>query len=175
MGNYRFRLSDMIPNAWFYKLKDMGKTRKQTPTTHSRKKKQPSPASTQKASKPKQPHQYNLRKSYYFTRELTPNDRIYSSPTLTNNQNAKYTNSFEPPRKSCNSRNSNRFVSLFLFDAYSQTYGAHNLSQLQTHPIPHPPTYQNHWNKINEIENKHKSIKSTEPCSYKNEIKIKET
>ncbi|KAF8018735.1 hypothetical protein BT93_H3591 [Corymbia citriodora subsp. variegata] len=23
MGNYRFRLSDMMPNAWFYKLKDM--------------------------------------------------------------------------------------------------------------------------------------------------------
>ena len=57
-----------------------------------------------------------------------------------------------PPRKSCSSRNSNRFVSLFLFDAYSQTCGAHNLSQLQTDPIPHPPTYQNHWNKINEIK-----------------------
>ncbi|XP_020101148.1 transcription repressor OFP1-like [Ananas comosus] len=24
MGNYRFKLSDMIPNAWFYKLRDMG-------------------------------------------------------------------------------------------------------------------------------------------------------
>nr|XP_043637508.1 transcription repressor OFP1-like [Erigeron canadensis] len=32
MGNYRFRLSDMIPNAWFYKLKDMSKTK-----THQRK------------------------------------------------------------------------------------------------------------------------------------------
>ena len=104
MGNYRFRLSDMIPNAWFYKLKDMGKTRKQTQTTNSRKKKQPSPVSTTKPSKPKQPHQYNLRKSYYFTRELTPNDRIYSSPTPTNNQNAKYTNSLEPPRKSSKQR-----------------------------------------------------------------------
>lgn len=28
MGNYKFRLSDMIPNAWFYKLKDMSKTRR---------------------------------------------------------------------------------------------------------------------------------------------------
>ncbi|XP_058075312.1 transcription repressor OFP1 [Magnolia sinica] len=32
MGNYRFRLSDMIPNAWFYKLKDMGKPRNQNPS-----------------------------------------------------------------------------------------------------------------------------------------------
>ncbi|KAG5135186.1 hypothetical protein AAZX31_09G254200 [Glycine max] len=104
MGNYRFKLSDIIPNAWFYKLKDMGKTRKQTQTTNSRKKKQPSPVSTTKPSKPKQPHQYNLRKSYYFTRELTPNDRIYSSPTPTNNQNAKDNNSPEPPRKSSKQR-----------------------------------------------------------------------
>ncbi|VVB12802.1 unnamed protein product [Arabis nemorensis] len=29
MGNYRFKLSELIPNAWFYKLKDMGKSRKQ--------------------------------------------------------------------------------------------------------------------------------------------------
>ncbi|ESQ40027.1 hypothetical protein EUTSA_v10016086mg [Eutrema salsugineum] len=28
MGNYRFKLSEMIPNAWFYKLRDMGKSRK---------------------------------------------------------------------------------------------------------------------------------------------------
>ncbi|KAL5582869.1 hypothetical protein UlMin_015311 [Ulmus minor] len=39
MGNYRFRLSDMMPNAWFYKLKDMSKTRNQKKTTRSTKKK----------------------------------------------------------------------------------------------------------------------------------------
>ncbi|CAO2840079.1 unnamed protein product [Amaranthus hypochondriacus] len=27
MGKYRFKFSDMMPNAWFYKLKDMGKSR----------------------------------------------------------------------------------------------------------------------------------------------------
>ncbi|KAG6491575.1 transcription repressor OFP1-like isoform X1 [Zingiber officinale] len=35
MGNYRFRLSDMMPNAWFYKLKDMShianRSKKQAP------------------------------------------------------------------------------------------------------------------------------------------------
>nr|KYP41829.1 hypothetical protein KK1_036794 [Cajanus cajan] len=61
MGNHRFKLSDMIPNAWFYKLKDMGKgrnSRKQN-TTPSRKKKQSSspPTTTQThSSKPNQPH-----------------------------------------------------------------------------------------------------------------------
>ncbi|CAJ1811133.1 unnamed protein product [Sphenostylis stenocarpa] len=101
MGNYRFKLSDMIPNAWFYKLKDMGKARRQTPT-QSRKKKQTSPASTTQPSKPKQPHQFNPRKSYYFTRELNPSDRIYTSPT--NNPNAKYNISPEAPRKSSKQR-----------------------------------------------------------------------
>ncbi|EOA12233.1 hypothetical protein CARUB_v10012721mg [Capsella rubella] len=28
MGNYRFKLSELIPNAWFYKLRDMGKSKK---------------------------------------------------------------------------------------------------------------------------------------------------
>ncbi|KAL0370765.1 UNVERIFIED_CONTAM: Transcription repressor OFP1 [Sesamum angustifolium] len=32
MGNHRFRLSDMMPNAWFYKLRDMSKSRAQNPT-----------------------------------------------------------------------------------------------------------------------------------------------
>ncbi|XP_010922720.1 transcription repressor OFP2 [Elaeis guineensis] len=36
MGNYRFRLSDMMPNAWFYKLKDMGnRGRKSQTISHS--------------------------------------------------------------------------------------------------------------------------------------------
>ncbi|XP_027353199.1 transcription repressor OFP1-like [Abrus precatorius] len=102
MGNYRFKLSDMIPNSWFYKLKDIGRARKQNPT-QSRKKKQPSQTSTTQSSKPKQPHQCNPRKSYYFTRELNPNDRIYTSPA--NNQNdIKNSNFPEPPRKSSKQR-----------------------------------------------------------------------
>ncbi|KAF4375600.1 hypothetical protein G4B88_015135, partial [Cannabis sativa] len=39
MGNNKFRLSDMIPNAWFYKLKDMSKTRKQNNSRPTTKKK----------------------------------------------------------------------------------------------------------------------------------------
>ncbi|CAI8612924.1 unnamed protein product [Vicia faba] len=102
MGNYRFRLSDMMPNAWFYKLRDMGKTRNQTPTSQQhRKKKQSSTSNTTNSSsstsKSKQPYQINPRKSYYFTRELKQtNNRIYNTSPLQNNTNS----SPEPPRKS---------------------------------------------------------------------------
>jgi len=86
MGNYRFKLSDMMPNAWFYKLRDMGRTRNQTPTTQQRKKKQSSCSTTSNTSKSKQPQQSNPRKSYYFTRELNQtSNRIYNT---------------SPPRKS---------------------------------------------------------------------------
>ncbi|KAI8557214.1 hypothetical protein RHMOL_Rhmol05G0319200 [Rhododendron molle] len=82
MGNHKFRLSDMIPNSWFKKLKDMGRIRNQN-TTHTRKKKPP-PTSSKSTSttsstatcippKTEQPKLLShRRKSYYFTRELTP-------------------------------------------------------------------------------------------------------
>ncbi|TKY65697.1 Transcription repressor OFP4 [Spatholobus suberectus] len=136
MGNYRFKLSDMIPNAWFYKLKDMGRARKQTPT-QSRKKKQPSPASATPPSKPKQPHQYNPRKSYYFTRELNPNDRIYTSPR--NNQNVKDTNSPEPPRKSSKQRLKGRTARTYspkLVVVTSNSSSLHDNSEESEYPDP---------------------------------------
>ncbi|XP_020113634.1 LOW QUALITY PROTEIN: transcription repressor OFP1-like [Ananas comosus] len=40
MGNYKFKLSDMIPNAWFYKLKDMGNIGKSRSKSRSRSKSQ---------------------------------------------------------------------------------------------------------------------------------------
>ncbi|KAE9622291.1 hypothetical protein Lal_00036991 [Lupinus albus] len=110
-NNYRFKLSHMIPNAWFYKLKDMAKPRTQTSTTstttttstsQSRKNKQSfstSTSSIKHSSKPNQPHQYyNPRKSYYFTRDLNLN----TSPP--NNQKLLHTNFHEPPTKSTKQR-----------------------------------------------------------------------
>ncbi|OIW00899.1 hypothetical protein TanjilG_19840 [Lupinus angustifolius] len=105
MGNYRFKLSDMIPNAWFYKLREMGRTRNQN-TISSKKKKQSLLASTtQNSSKPKQPHQCNPRKSYYFTRELEPtSNKINTSPSNT----PKF--SPDSPRKSFKQRTRKRTV-----------------------------------------------------------------
>ncbi|CAL5192449.1 unnamed protein product [Lathyrus oleraceus] len=92
MGNYRFKLSDMMPNAWFYKLRDMEKTRNQTPTSQQHRKKKQSSTSTtsnttnlssSSSSKSKQPYQINPRKSYYFTRELNQtSNRIYNTSPL---------------------------------------------------------------------------------------------
>ncbi|KAJ6969125.1 hypothetical protein NC653_036937 [Populus alba x Populus x berolinensis] len=102
MGNNRFRLSDMMPNAWFYKLKDMGKTRNHNTTTHSTKKKHP-------PSKPKHPH-YNScpRKSYYNTRELISGDqKFHTSP-----RNSKSTDTLfpDPPRRSSKQRARKRTI-----------------------------------------------------------------
>ncbi|MCE3216931.1 hypothetical protein HAX54_009490 [Datura stramonium] len=82
MGNYRFRLSDMVPNAWFYKLKDMGKStrkikRKQTSLSSLSSSSSSifSSSSNLEPTKTQPPH-HNLsyqRKSYYFSRNLSPN------------------------------------------------------------------------------------------------------
>ncbi|KAB2092082.1 hypothetical protein ES319_A02G004300v1 [Gossypium barbadense] len=80
MGNSRFKLSDMFPNVWFYKLKDMNKSKH-----HEKKHHHPS------SSKQEQPH-FNPRKSYHFTRELVP---IHVSPD-------------QPLRKSTKKRNPRR-------------------------------------------------------------------
>lgn len=130
MGNYKFRLSDMMPNAWFYKLKDMGSIKPRN--QKKKKKKQPtlpsssSPSTTTTAlslsssssSKTKQKqqqqphhHQYcRSRKSYYFTRELTTNDdRFYSSPSSPKNPKSvssspQNTHFPDPPTKSSKQR-----------------------------------------------------------------------
>ncbi|XP_045799004.1 transcription repressor OFP1-like [Trifolium pratense] len=90
MGNYRFKLSDMMPNAWFYKLRDMGRTRNQTQTQTTQQQRKKKKSTTSNTSKSKQPHQTNPRKSYYFTRELNQ----------TSNNNIIYNTSPEQPRKS---------------------------------------------------------------------------
>ncbi|XVF46126.1 hypothetical protein PTKIN_Ptkin03bG0001600 [Pterospermum kingtungense] len=67
MGNYRFRFSDMIPNAWFYKLKDMSKTRKHYPL-----KKKPPTSQKHHNSKPR----YSTR----FTTQPFEAGSFYNSP-----------------------------------------------------------------------------------------------
>ncbi|XP_022735145.1 transcription repressor OFP1-like [Durio zibethinus] len=110
MGNYRFRLSDMMPNAWFYKLKDIGRARNHSNSTNPYREKQhpTSPATTTtKPSKTKQPHHFYPRKSYYFTRELIPSDRFYASPTNTKSVDAHFPDS---PRKSSKQRSRKRNI-----------------------------------------------------------------
>ena len=70
MGNNRFRLSDMMPNAWFYKLKDMSKSRKRN-GPHVMKNKVASPTTSQRS----QP-----RYSHYFSIEPNIAGKLYKSP-----------------------------------------------------------------------------------------------
>ncbi|KAJ0028196.1 hypothetical protein Pint_35034 [Pistacia integerrima] len=118
MGNYKFRLSDMMPNAWFYKLKDMGRAKNQYSTntnSQSLRKKQPTSSTTTtttqtQISKPKQPHHHYQypRKSYYFTREIIPSDKFYNSPTKTKSSDIDFP---DPPRKSTKQRRLKRRTS----------------------------------------------------------------
>ncbi|XP_057468622.1 transcription repressor OFP2-like [Actinidia eriantha] len=114
MGSHRFRLSDMIPNSWFYKLKGMGRTRNQNNNiNHSRNKKQPlkqssSSSSSSSISIPPQQFQSKTelshhRKSYYFTRELTTPPL---QPPITRHESPKITETHfpYPPRKSSKQR-----------------------------------------------------------------------
>lgn len=90
MGNYKFRLSDMIPNAWFYKLKDMSRSRSRRNPHHPNKKKQSSTSSCSASNN------YNIfsqkptvgvssqrhRQSFYYTWEsFTPRPADQNSPT----------------------------------------------------------------------------------------------
>ncbi|XP_057534046.1 transcription repressor OFP1-like [Amaranthus tricolor] len=70
MGKYRFKFSDMMPNAWFYKLKDMGKSRSTMANSRVTKTiNQTATITSTTTTKSQHPN-----KSYMFT------DPLYSSP-----------------------------------------------------------------------------------------------
>ncbi|KAI3749819.1 hypothetical protein L2E82_20435 [Cichorium intybus] len=95
MGNYRFRLSDMIPNAWFYKLRDMSKTKTTTTsTTHNKK---PSSGSYYTAAPPQNHHFSQPRNSFYYTPRVS---QFHNSP--------KFPHFHDPPRKSSKRSRPNR-------------------------------------------------------------------
>ncbi|KAI3447849.1 hypothetical protein Pfo_004514 [Paulownia fortunei] len=115
MGNYRFRLSDMIPNAWFYKLKDMTWAKNHHKTTRPMMKKHASSSlssttSSLSSSSVAAPiHQFKIskqpsypsdqRKSFYFTRNLTLHPNSPSKARISDKQFPA-----EPPRKSSRRR-----------------------------------------------------------------------
>lgn len=86
MGNHRFRLSDMIPNAWFYKLRDMNTTR--TTRNSHLKKKHPPPSSSPTSTATTTTfyhHNPNLSsppQSYYHAAESTRFYNLYTSPEI---------------------------------------------------------------------------------------------
>lgn len=122
MGNYRFKFSDMIPNAWFYKFKHTSKSRKQNTTRRTNEKHQHASSSSSSSlstsssgsswsaapapsPKTRHPHLSQQRKSYYFTRDRStpppPHDHehmIYDH-AATDTRSSNASNS-EPPSSS---------------------------------------------------------------------------
>ncbi|XP_009760912.1 transcription repressor OFP2-like [Nicotiana tabacum] len=69
MGNHKFRLSDMLPNAWFYKLRDMSKSKPHKASASKNK----NPCSSVQKTQFSQP-----RSSFYYATESI---RVGNSPT----------------------------------------------------------------------------------------------
>ncbi|TKY56596.1 Transcription repressor OFP2 [Spatholobus suberectus] len=91
MGNNRFKLSDMIPNAWFYKLKDMSRSRKRN-GSHVMKSKVSSPTTSQRSLP---------RYSHYFSTEPIRAGKLYNTPIHTKDLDMPFTDS---PRRSSKRR-----------------------------------------------------------------------
>ncbi|KAK9159268.1 hypothetical protein Scep_005842 [Stephania cephalantha] len=99
MGNYRFKLSDMIPNAWFYKLKDMGSSSRGPRNQTNSKKKHiiSSSSSSTTTTTTKQTHISQHRHSYYFSSDPLKPIKALSDLNFT-----------DPPRKSSRRRSTRR-------------------------------------------------------------------
>ncbi|CAN4098676.1 unnamed protein product [Withania somnifera] len=80
MGNHKFKFSDMMPNTWFYKLKDMSKTK-----SHK----------TPYSSSSNKPQFSQPRSSFSYTRKSIRVDKIYNSHAYS---------FLDPPRRSSSSK-----------------------------------------------------------------------
>ncbi|KNA04266.1 hypothetical protein SOVF_201190 [Spinacia oleracea] len=116
MGKYRFRLSDMMPNAWFYKLKDMGKSRSSkssSRTTKSIKQCSPTPIQTTSITKF---HHPNKSYVYYPTVETSTDrftDPLYSSPCRNLGRASDARSSTSPCRKSSHSHRTSKRTTIY--------------------------------------------------------------
>ncbi|XP_052206364.1 transcription repressor OFP1-like [Diospyros lotus] len=105
MGNHKFRLSDMMPNAWFYKLRDMSKSRKHKASqSHPSKKKlipSPTSISTAASHRPHLSHQHH-RRSLYFHNATEPTIRSHKFHNSFSPRNPKASDTHfpDPPRNS---------------------------------------------------------------------------
>ncbi|CAL0334747.1 unnamed protein product [Lupinus luteus] len=89
MGNNKFKLSDMMPNAWFYKLRDMNRSKKQNGSSHHVMKSKVASPSTSQMSQP--------RYSHYFSIEPNRVGKLCNSPIYTKYSNITFIDS---PRRS---------------------------------------------------------------------------
>ncbi|XP_072996176.1 transcription repressor OFP1-like [Typha latifolia] len=97
MGNYRFRLSDMIPNAWFYKLKDMGSSRGSRSSSRRSYHLRTASPTTPKPLPTPSPTFLPSRASYYYSPRLEAK-KLLTSPLNSKSSDTHFP--LDPPRKS---------------------------------------------------------------------------
>ncbi|KAG2672908.1 hypothetical protein I3760_13G063600 [Carya illinoinensis] len=103
MGNHKFRLSDMMPNAWFYKLKDMSRKTRKHNSSHPSERKPPPSTTTTESHEPQFSHP---RCSYYST-ESTIADKFSIS---SKHSKASETHFPDPPRRSSKRRTNRKTI-----------------------------------------------------------------
>nr|KYP76096.1 hypothetical protein KK1_020319 [Cajanus cajan] len=131
MGNNRFRLSDMMPNAWFYKLKDMSKSRKRN-GPHAMKNKVTSPTTT------------SQRCSNYFPSEPNIAGKLYNSPIFTKHSDNTFSDS---PRRSSSKRRGKRKTiykpspTTLVSSPVIESFSCHSTNNWIKPNQPHSPDY----------------------------------
>lgn len=104
MGKYKFRLSGIIPNAWFYKLKNMSSSK---PKYNSQ-----SQSTSKKKLKsttilPQKPH---VSQPFYFTEFIPNSTKLHGFHNSPLNQNFSCTHFPEPARKSSKRRSRRKTI-----------------------------------------------------------------
>ncbi|CAH9074842.1 unnamed protein product [Cuscuta europaea] len=69
MGNHKFRFSDMIPHAWFFKLRDLKRTRSQSSSHPTNQQKNHHDQNLNQTISSTKPNISQPRQSYYYSRE----------------------------------------------------------------------------------------------------------
>ncbi|URD92593.1 DUF623 domain containing protein [Musa troglodytarum] len=103
MGNYRFRLSDLMSSSWFYKLKDVGRSNRSRRVQHSVKRFQSSASATASATslppfQPPEEHDYLPNRASYYTPSKERAEKLPRSPVNPKASDTRFPG--EPPRKS---------------------------------------------------------------------------
>ncbi|CAL9748680.1 unnamed protein product [Musa acuminata subsp. burmannicoides] len=103
MGNYRFRLSDLMSSSWFYKLKVVGRDNGSRRVQHSMKRFQSSASATASAAslppfQPPKEHDYLPNRASYYTPSKERAEKLPRSPVNPKASDTRFPG--EPPQKS---------------------------------------------------------------------------
>ncbi|KAJ7959923.1 Transcription repressor like [Quillaja saponaria] len=143
MGNYRFKLSDMMPNAWFYKLKDMSIARKLN-MSRAMKTKVTSPTTSQRS------HLSQPRHSFYFSIEPNTDGKLFNSSIKPKASDTHFPDS---PRRSSMRR------------ARRRTIYKPSPSVVSSSVSAGPATLNNEWTKQNQVQSPDHFVSSIESSS----------